>query len=326
MQTVLVTGAGGVIGSKLTYLFASKGFAVRCLIRSLQHSRAIPPSSEVFVGDISDPQVVRNAISGVDIVCHLAAKLHINQPSDSLRKEYEQINVDAVDQLLNTSKSRSVQRFIFFSTINVYGASEPGKVFDENSELSPNDVYSETKARAEVLVRHSRLPYVILRPAAAYGPGMKGNYLRMLKAVSRNRFAFVGSGENRRTLVHIDDVCAATLLAATHRAALGQIFNVTDGAIHTVAQIANAMSAASGVSPPRLHLPYGLVNMLAYIAETPFGILRKRAPISRAMINKLVEDIAVNGTKIQTQLGFIPNFSLDIGWQNTVDQSNNQLA
>nr|MCU0494640.1 NAD-dependent epimerase/dehydratase family protein [Chloroflexaceae bacterium] len=163
---------------------------------------------------------------------------------------------------------------------------------------------------------------VVLRLAAVYGPRMKGNYARLLRALRRGLFVPVGAGHNRRTLVHEADVAQALLLAAEHPAAPGQVFNVTDGTTPPFRAILAAMAAAVGRTPPRLHLPVAPLRLALAGLERGVGLVGKRSPLGPATLAKLLEDVAVSGAKIQRELGFHPTYDIASGWRETVRQIN----
>jgi UDP-glucose 4-epimerase len=164
------------------------------------------------------------------------------------------------------------------------------------------------------------VPAVVLRLAAVYGPGMKGNYLRLLHALQRGRFAFVGHGDNRRTVVHVDDACAAAQLAAFHPEAPGRAFNVTDGAVHSVREIVLAICAALGRRAPRWHVPARPARAAAWAVDRAFRLAGRRSPIGPDAIAKLLEDVAVCGQRITRELGFTPRLGLEAGWRATVGE------
>jgi nucleoside-diphosphate-sugar epimerase len=118
----------------------------------------------------------------------------------------------------------------------------------------------------------------------------------------------------------MEDACHAAILAAERRAAAGNIFNVTDGAIHTLREIINAMSDALEQSRPKIHLPKGPVRLAAGLIEDGLGLVGKKSPIGRQTIDKFVEDIAVSGDKIHKELGYHSRFDLQTGWRATVRQ------
>ena len=317
MNRALLTGATGAIGPPLLTHLLGCGYQVCALVRQNVPAGLLPAGITVIRGDVTDRSTIDKAVAGVDVVFHLAAKLHINDPSPGLKREYQRVNVEGTRCLAEAARAAGVKRFVFFSTINVYGPGGLGQFLNEGSPLHPDSFYAETKAQAENIA-FAALPAVVLRLAAVYGPNMKGNYLRLLEALRRRRFAFVGDGLNRRTLVHVQDVCSAAILAATHPAAPGNIYNVTDGSVHSLEQIVQAMCITLNRNPPRLRLPANVVRRLAGIIEAAAHcLLRKRVPV-RAAVAKLTEDTAVSGTRIIDELGWQPQYDLFRGWCDTI--------
>ena len=313
--TALITGATGAIGSVLVGQLLEHGYEVRALVRSAQGR--LPEAVKIFKGEITDCHALREAAAGTDVIFHLAAKLHINNPAPALKADYRRINVDGTRCLVEAAQAAGVRRLVFFSTINVYGPSRPRQVLNEDSPLRPDSWYAETKIEGEQIAL-AGVPAVVLRLAAVYGPGMKGNYVRLLNALRRRRFAMIGDGRNRRTLVHMNDACAAALAAARHRGAAGRIYNVTDGRIHTLREIIEAMSSALSRRPPRFHLPVWPVRLAAGLIEDGLNLVGKRSPVGRATVDKFIEDIAVAGTLIENELGYRPRYDLAAGWRETV--------
>ena len=316
-HTALVTGATGVIGPSLVRLLLDRGWNVRILARRCVPAPWLGPDVACCYGDIADPIALQQAADGTDTVFHLAAKLHVNDPSPQMKAEYQRVNVEGAARLAEAARAAGARRLVVFSTINVYGSSRPDEYLDEDSPLRSTSYYSATKIEAEQIAL-ATLPTVVLRLSAVYGPSMKGNYLRLLRALQRGRFAFVGDGLNRRTLVHVEDVCAAAILAAEHPRAAGRVFNVTDGSIHTLRKIVEAMCLALDRKPPRLRLPVGPVRVTAGLVEDALRIVFRRRFPAKAAVDKIVEDIAVLGNRIIGELGFRPQYNLVRGWQETV--------
>jgi UDP-glucose 4-epimerase len=144
---------------------------------------------------------------------------------------------------------------------------------------------------------------------------MKGNYVRLLDALRKRRFCYVGDGRNRRTLIYDEDVAAAALLAAEHPQAPGNVYNVTDGRVHTFHEIVEAMCRALGRRPPRLHVPVSLVRACIAAAEGGLRCLGRKSPVTRKLLDKLVEDVAVSGAKIERELHYRPQVDLLNGWR-----------
>ena len=316
-SVAFVTGATGTIGPILVRRLVDQGYQVRVLARSQPSPGLLPESARVHQGDITECQVMQAAMTGVHVVFHLAAKLHVSNPIASLRAEYQRVNVRGTRCLVEAAREAGVLRLVSFSTISVYGPSQPGQVLDECSPLRPDSWYAETKAEGEQAVLGG-IRSVVLRLAAVYGPRMRGNYPRLLDAIRKRRFVMIGDGCNRRTLVHTNDVCAAALLAASHPDAEGRVYNITDGRVHTMQDIIRAICAALGQHPPRLHLPVGPVRLAAGLLEDGFHVLGRRSPIGRSVVDKLTEDVTVSGERIQQELGFRPQYDLSTGWQEAV--------
>lgn len=316
-KLALVTGGTGFIGSALIRRLTERGWKVRALVRHDPIPQALPQSTELMYGDIVDSNSVRRAVEGTNAVFHLAAKLHIDNPAPELRKEYQDVNTTGTSTIVSAVKTLNVPRLIFFSTINVYGPSDPEQMLDEDSPPRPQSVYAQTKLEGEQTALEGS-PCVVLRLAAVYGPGMKGNYVRLYDMLKRGRFVYVGKGNNLRTLIYIDDVCDAAILSAEHPLAINRIFNLTDGSVHTLREIVNAICFASGRRPPRLSVPKPVVYFAARIVEACFGALNRNPPIGRHTVDKLVEQCAVSGSRIQNEIGFHPTIDLVRGWQKTV--------
>jgi UDP-glucose 4-epimerase len=206
--------------------------------------------------------------------------------------------------------------------------------------LQPDTFYARTKLAAEQIVLNAggadRQPLgTVLRLGAVYGSRIKGNYERLTRALAGSlgtryqflaklghvpRFPFIpiGSGRNRRTLVYDKDVGRAAVLAVSHPAAAGRVFNVTDGTFHTLNEIIESICSALGRKPPRLSLPVGPTRALVGLIEKGSHAIGLKPPITRAIIDKYTEDIAVDGSLIQKELGFVPQYDLKTGWEETV--------
>lgn len=319
MSSVLVTGGTGAVGRMLVEELERLGHDVRVLVRREIPGGFFPSRVRTVPGDMEDSESLRRAAEGVDVVYHLAARLHEPRPGPADLDTLWSVNFFGTRALAQAARASGVSRFLLFSTISVYGPAGRGEFHDECSPLRPDSTYAETKAAAEGAVREAGVPFVVLRLAAVYGPGMKGNYPRLVEALRRHRFLLVGNGENRRTLVHVSDVARAAVLAAKHPDALGQTFNITDGSVHTLRAIVDAICLALGRNPVRLRLPTGTVLNGARLIETVSSILGLQATVDPDTVRKLVEDIAVRGDKARLQLGFRANMDLTAGWMQTVE-------
>jgi nucleoside-diphosphate-sugar epimerase len=321
-KCALVTGATGAIGPMLIRALCDSGWRVKAVARNAPLPGLLPENVEFIAGDVTQSQFMDSVTDGVTVIFHLAAKLHLFDPPANLENEYERVNVAGAQCVIESAKRNAVRRIVYFSTINVYG-SHPGVIPNEDFEPRPAEIYAQTKLRAEQLVlkatRSDGKPIgVVLRLAAVYGPRLKGNYLKLIKALDQRRFFQIGPGNNRRALIHESDIASAALIAASHPAAANRIFNVSDGSNHSFKEILQAICAALGRKPPRLFFPAKPVRALIGMQELAAGILGAHPPITRALLDKYLEDAAVDATRIQQELGFAPQFDLVRGWEYTI--------
>jgi UDP-glucose 4-epimerase len=260
-------------------------------------------------------------MEGVDAVFHLAAKLHLNDPSPNLSQEYRRINADGATNVARAALNAGVKRMVHFSTISVYGPSFGHPPHTETSPLNPQSLYAETKRLSEEGIRKifqgsSRSSsFVILRLAAVYGPRLQGNYRSLVKALRTGLFWPIGNGRNRRTMIFIDDLVRAALMAAQHPKAAGQVFNVTDGQIHTFNDVLRAMAGAMGKPPPFAYLPYKPMRTISAMTDHLTHALHLPFPKLEPLVAKMIEDVAASGEKLRHDLSFYPKYSLGEGWK-----------
>jgi|SRR3989339_377996 len=337
---ILVTGATGAVGPRVVHALDQAGFRIRSFSVDTPTSGMFPQSVEVLIGDVTDQVAVQSAMQGVDAVVHMAALLHIVNPPSELCEKYERVNIGGTATVVEAAIKAGVKRVVLFSTIAVYGPSDGG-VINEMSPTHPDTFYAQTKCAAEQIVLNARGADgqslgTVLRLGAVYGSRIKGNYERLTKAVAVGKwgtrsqflgklghvphfpFIPVGNGLNRRTLVYDKDVGRAAALAVSHPAAAGRVFNVTDGGFHSLNEIIGSICSALGRTAPRFSLPVGPIRALAGLVEKGSRTLGLRPPAIQAMIDKYTEDIAVEGSLIQKELGFVSQYDLKAGWAETI--------
>lgn len=353
LMLILVTGATGAVGPCVVHALDQAGFRIRSFSFDAPATGMFPQNVEVLIGDVTDQAAVQSAMQGVDAVVHMAALLHIVNPPPELREKYERVNIGGTATVVDAAIKAGVKRVVLFSTIAVYGPSD-GCVLNEMSPTHPDTFYAQTKCAAEQIVLNARgadgQPLgTVLRLGAVYGSRIKGNYERLTRALAGNvggnlgtrsrilsfdrlrmsgklsffaHFPFipVGSGLNRRTLVYDKDVGRAAALAVSHPAAAGRLFNVTDGGFHTLNEIIKSICSALGRKPPRLSLPVGPTRTLIGLIEKGCHAIGLTPPLTETIIDKYTEDIAVDGSLIQKELGFIPQYDLDDGWEETIKE------
>ena len=307
---VLVTGATGVVGSVVVRTLVAEGWRVRALVR--RPSPGLPPGCESVVGDLEDAEALRRGLDGATAAVHLAAQLHVNSPSPDLEALYRRVNTEGTERLAALAAAAGVARVVFSSTINVYGPSAGGHVWTEDDEPQGDSLYARTKLDAEPAVL-ALASGVVLRLAAVYGPGMKGNYPSLARLLHRGVRVLPGDGTNRRTLVHVEDAAQALALAAEGPVPPG-LYNLTDGAVHDFDAVVRSLQRAVGVRPGVRYVSDRLLRPALAVPEGAARLLGRRLP-ARALLDKMVEDVAVSGRRLIDRTPYAPRFgSLDAGW------------
>jgi len=319
----LVTGATGAVGPALVSMLVTLGHEVTTFSSEKPTANLFPSGVRVLEGDIGDSYALRTAMRGVDCVLHLAALLHVLSPHGEMAAEFERVNVQGTGRTVEAAIEAGVRRLVFFSTIAVYGDGRSGVVTEE-CVARPDSYYAETKLAAEKIVlqatRHDGSPLgTVLRLGAVYGSRIKGNYERLVRALARGRFIPIGVGTTRRSILYDRDAAAAAVLAMEHPAAAGRVFNVTDGQSHELRGIIGAICEALGRRPPRWSVPVGPVRAAVALVEGFFKRIGRRPPITRALIDKYTEDLCVDSSRIQRDLGFRPAYDLRSGWREAIE-------
>jgi UDP-glucose 4-epimerase len=317
---VLVTGGTGAVGPAVVDRLLEEG----CRVRLLTRGRMPSPWPEARVGlargDVCDRAAVAEAVRGADWVFHLSSYVHpAAAPVDVA--ECERVNVLGTRVVAEESARAGVTRLVFFGTIAVYGPTGAGVEADEDSTARPESLAAETKLRAETVVRgvdgQGRLRTTVLRVAAVYGPRVKGQYARLLRALSGGWFVPVGRGLNRRTLVHERDLAEAALQVACSPQAAGRLYNVSDGQVHTLRDVIEAQCLALGRRAPRFRVPLPPARAAARVADRVLSAAG-RPPRFADLLGKYTEDVAVRAERIQREVGFSARFDLRSGWEETV--------
>jgi nucleoside-diphosphate-sugar epimerase len=249
----LVTGASGCLGWALCErLTADPRFSeVRGLVRRKEAELA--EGVVRFVGDLSDLETLKRAVDGVDLVFHLAALVHA---PDAPPEAFHESNVVGTGRLLDALDADCPPRFVFFSTVAVYGEDTPPEGLREDAPPRPATPYARSKLAAEKLTetwsRESGGLSAILRVATVYGPRDRGNMARMIAAIHGGRFVLPGGGKNKKTVVATRNAAeaavAVALLPSVQMERLKPLV-VADPEPVSVRALAEAMGARPGSVP-----------------------------------------------------------------------------
>ncbi len=317
---VLVTGAGGFIGSHLVDSQLEQGFDVRAVdihLDLLQHQLA-HPCLEAICGDVTNDDLSKRIVKDVEIVYHLASA-HLDV---SLSDEYyRRVNVGATVSLLDVARQAGVKRFVHCSSVGVIGDVENPPA-DESTDCRPTNIYERTKLEGEkealAYCRQTAFPVVVMRPAWVYGPRCPRT-AKLIRTISKGRFLFFGNGQNMRHPVYISDAVKGLELCASTEGVNGEVFIIAGENAIQVFDLVSAISKEMGVRLPKLHLPATLGLLGGYSLETAFKLINKPPPFSRRSVDFFLKDNAYNISKAKRLLGFQPQVDLQGGMQKTIE-------
>lgn len=313
-KRALVTGASGFIGRCLCRELMAQGWEVTALLR-------IPRTGSwrhVLVSDLGREAVDPRTLEGVDTIFHLAGKAHTRARNAAENAEYEAVHVHGTRALLRAARQAGVRSCVLLSSVKAVG--EGGEeVWDESTPCFPQNPYGVTKLAAERIVLEE-LPLscpVVLRPALVYGAGSKGNLDLMIRAVRRGFFPAITFPSNRRSMIHVQDVVQACLLATTKPVACGQVYALTDGNEYSTGEMLVWIHEALGKKPGPA-IPYAMLKVAAVLGDMVerFGI---QSPFNRDRLSKLAGSARYSNAKICRELGFEPAWDLRRGIYEMVE-------
>ena len=306
METVLVTGANGFIGRALCGVLAASGRRVRKAVR--MPVPGLPDA--VVVGDIGPDTDWRTALEGVSGVVHLAARTHVlRETATDPLAAYRKINVSGTERLARSAAAGGIRRLVIVSSVKVSGERTEERPFTEDGAPRPEDAYGVSKWEAEQalsrIAAETGLEVVALRPPLVYGPGVKGNFLRLMNLVARGVPLPLGAVDNRRSLIYTGNLAGAIVKALDAPQAAGRTYLVSDGEDVSTPDLVRGLARALGVKPRLLSLPLSALDLGARLAGR------------RAEFVRLTSSLQVDSSRIRRELDWRPPFTLAQGLEPT---------
>jgi nucleoside-diphosphate-sugar epimerase len=315
----LVTGASGYIGGHLAEALVRGGNDVSCLVRPTSRTarlRDLPVS--LMAGDLRDFASLLPAVRGRDVVFHLAGA--ISAPS---RTAYEEANVQGTGNLLEACLRAAphLERFVYVSSIAAAGPSPEGEVLDEDAEPRPVSNYGRSKLEAENLVRAAcdRLPATILRPPNVLGPGQP-ELEEAVKMMRRRIVPSLGNGRPRTSLIDVEDLVRALILAAEDPRSVGRTYFVTDGRAYAWRDVVEAVRDELGLRGPVLRVPYAVQITAAWLSEKAARLSRRPPRLTREIVRSgRAYHWIYDGSRFERDLGFRAERSMRDSVRRAVD-------
>jgi len=323
-KCVLITGATGFIGSRLALHAKDLGIQVLATGRTdldveIDREQELRAAGIVVEnGSLQEPSLMRRLVADCDAVIHLAAAQHESQMPESY---FQAVNVDVTRSLLQACLHAGIRRFVYGSSMGVYGDGGPasGRALDEDSPTRPDNAYTRSKLHAETLVRahaHS-MQTCVIRIGETYGPGDR-RLLKLFRAIERGRFYMIGTGNNRRQCIHVNDLVRGLLLSAWHPDAVGETFVFAGSEVLTTNQMVQHIASALDRALPRIKLPMLPFIAAASVMERILPPLHIQPPLHQRRLDFFRRSFVFSIDKARHLLDFQPEIDFRTGVQDTI--------
>jgi nucleoside-diphosphate-sugar epimerase len=305
LGTVAVTGATGFIGSRLCHLLSSRGITTRAIVRGPASPR---PGVEQVIAPLDGATRLARALAGVRTVVHLAGRAHVLRESAAdPAAAFREVNVEGTRRLVEAAAAAGVARVILLSSIAAVATTARERVTDATPP-APDTAYGRSKLEAEAVVRATcegdGLGYVILRAPMVFGPGMKGNPLRLFRLVDRGVPVPVGSARNERSTMYVDNLAAAVASTLDLPTETRETFVVGDSPPVSSADLVREIARALGRPVRLLPIPYVVMRGAGRVGDA----LARVVPFSLTSdaVERLFGSLAVDHSRFARATGYVP--------------------
>ena len=311
---IAIIGGSGFVGSRLISLLQAIPDS-KLLNIDKQPSKLYPDITEI--ADVLDVRKLTELLAGMEVVVLLAAEHRDDVTPTSL---YYKVNVEGMHNTLHAMKSNGISRLIFTSSVAVYGLNKSNP-----TELHPTDPfndYGRSKWQAECALQqwyttHQDWNINILRPAAIFGEGNRGNVFNLLRQITSGRFLMVGTGENRKSMAYVGNVVSfITFLIRNSRQGYN-VFNYIDKPDFTMNDLIYHVGNALDKHIPTVRFPYWLGMLGGYGFDLLARITRKKLSVSSVRVKKFCAVTQFDSVRLQ-ESGFKPTFTLEEGLTRTL--------
>jgi nucleoside-diphosphate-sugar epimerase len=313
----LITGANGFVGSALCADLAQHQHTVRAAIRA--DKAWVAGFDNAVVGELNADTDWAAALQNIDVVVHLAARVHVmhDTVADPLT-EFRKVNVAATENLARQAAQSGVKRLVYVSSIKVNGEGTSGMTsYTEQDMPNPQDPYGVSKWEAEQglhrIAAETGLEVVIVRPPLIYGAGVKGNFISLFSVIERGVPLPLKGADNGRSLLYVGNFVDALRVCATHPAAVGQTYLVSDGEVISTGQLVANIATALNCRNPAFYFPVGVLRRIA-------GMLGRTAAVDR-----LFGSLRINDQKIRQKLAWQSPYTMAQGLRETANWYRNNL-
>jgi UDP-4-keto-D-QuiNAc 4-reductase len=308
-RTALVTGAGGFVGTQLCHVLAQRGWKVVGISQTPCDRGTSPSVRTESLRLLSEPERWQSAMSSIDCVVHLAARVHQMGSGSRMAAAFNEVNVDGSRFVAEQAARAGVRRFVFLSSVKVNGEGG-GRLYKAEDTPDPQDPYGRSKLAAEQNVRdvcaRNDMELVIIRPPLVYGPGVKANFRRLMRLAAFGMPLPFGSIENRRSLIGLYNLVDFIETCMTHPAAPGEIWLIADDECVSTPDLLRRLSRLMNINTRLFHMSPIWLRRVA-------GLFRLRDAV-----NRLCDSLQVDSSPARLRLGWRAKFSVDEELARTV--------
>ena len=316
----LVTGGTGFTGKALVIRLLNMGHDVVALDykEGLKTNELRDLGAEVVIGSVTDREVVRRSMKGVEVVHHLAAAFREMTVPE---KHYQEVNVQGTVNVLEAAWEQGVRKFIYTSTCGVHGNVERPPA-GEDAPIVPADYYQRTKYEAEPIVDEyfkKGLKTVILRPAAIYGPGDPERFYLIFKRVASGTFPMFGNGLTLYHPLYIDNLVDAIILAMEDGKGDGRTYLIADEKYIGIEDLVRKVGTAMKIEVRIRHYPLTPLIVAGHVCETVCKPLGIKPPIFPRRVDWYRQNRAFKIDRARRELGYVPRIGLEEGLKRTAE-------
>lgn len=308
MSRVLVTGATGFVGSLLCRRLVEKGHEV---VAATRREMNIKGCHCLNIGSIDENTDWTVHLKSIDVIFHLAARVHVmNDGAEDPLKEFRRINVAGTKNLAEQFSKTKDKRFVFLSSIKVNGEkTKSGHPFNIEDTAAPQDPYGQSKQEAERVLRliaqNSSLSTTILRPPLVYGPGVKANFLALLKLANSGLPVPFGCLNNKRSLIYVENLCDLLIKSAFAPQCANKTYLVSDGTDLSVKEMFSLMRQHFQKPPRSLPIPSSLLNLLGSLVG------------KKDKIHRLTQSLEIDMADLSKDLNLIAPYDTNEAFRQT---------
>jgi nucleoside-diphosphate-sugar epimerase len=313
----LITGATGFIGSHLAEALLKRGYEVSCLIRKTSSLAWLDGVDATLVeGDCTDKSSLHSCVKGQDYIFHLAGLTKA-----TCKEQFDSVNAKGTENLISAvaDTNPGIKRFVYLSSLSAFGPKIHDRLPREDEKPHPVSDYGTSKLQGEhaVLKYAVRVPATILRPSVVYGPRDR-EFFWFFKVITKGIVPYWGDG--RTSLIYVDDLINAIILAAGTEDAVGKTYFVSDGGLYSNNEIINEIASALDVKVQKVRLPKCFLSVIGFFSDRISKMVGENTIVNSDKIKEIMyPEWVCDISNAKGELGFQPRVDIKKGMKWTAD-------